>query len=132
MKDASGDEWELYVSRAAPPRELAGPRGQVQKIFGPFEFGCLGLLFAPVLLAYYGLIKFVVAPGLRLFGSSVRGRATGRVRIEALCFYGTRRSRYWTTTGDQRDRVLDEIAEGLVSGRIPNPEGATYHGELER
>ena len=122
----NGDYWELYVSKTALPtwRETGGsmgsfgdPRGDL--IMLPFTvIGAIwGMLIAP-------LLRFVVLLPVAV----VRGRRSRAVRIEAVRTYPDREVLLWTTTDGSVAGVLDEIAAGLVAGKIVQPEGAVYSG----
>ncbi len=70
------------------------------------------------------IVRFVVLLPIAI----VRGRRSGAVRIEAICFYPDRETRLWTTTPTLVASVLDEIAEGLAAGKVVQPVGAVYSG----
>jgi hypothetical protein len=128
VNDRFGQTWELYLSRSAPPPDPRLPQPQYQKIFSPFEFGCLGILFAPFLLFWYLVAKLVVFPIMRLLRLEVKGRRQRVVQIEAISWHPSEQRRRWITTPLERDRVLDEVAEALKEGKIAEPDGATYLG----
>ena len=123
-----GDYWELYVSKTALPAWREGKPGG-------FEYGVGDprgdLLELPFMLvgALWGM---VIAPLLRFVAllpvSVVRGRRSRAVRIEAVSAFPQREVFLWTTTDDGVDRVLDEIAAGLATGKFVQPEGAVYSG----
>jgi len=122
----NGDYWELYVSKTALPtwRETGGSMGSVgdprgDLIMLPFTvIGAIwGMLIAP-------LLRFVVLLPVAV----VRGRRSRAVRIEAVRTYPDREVLLWTTTDGSVAGVLDEIAAGLVAGKIVQPEGAVYSG----
>jgi hypothetical protein len=131
VTDPAGNEWELYVSRIEAPQWKEGnPSGFGDD--GPSAFdGPLFLLDIP--LAVVGFLwSSIVVPLLRFAVlmpfAVVRGRRSHAARIDAICFYPDRETRTWTTTIDQVDSVLDEIAKGLEAGKIPQPAGAVYSG----
>ncbi len=53
------------------------------------------------------------------------------VRIEAICWGPPDEKLLWTTTDDSVERVLDEIVEGFKQGKIVQPLGAVYSGQVD-
>jgi len=92
----------------------------------PLGFGCLfGIPLASIQL--FG--STILIPLLKLPFLYVKGWRSGAVNIEAVSFFGPHRdTRYWTTTPDQVERVLAEIAAGLEAGNVVQPIGAVYVG----
>jgi hypothetical protein len=124
----SGEDWELYVSKTAPPAWRQGRAGNAES--DPFG----GFVPAELLLALPGVIwGAVVRPllwAVVLFPAAwVKGRRSRAVQIRALSQYPARRVLLWTTTEGQADRILDEIATGLLGGKVVQPAGAVYSGE---
>ncbi len=131
VKDPRGVYWGIYVKRTAMPRDprLPGLYDRNTKILDdPLEFGCL----VGIPLAIIQFVLRVTLKPLVLFGYSyAKGRRSGAIRIEAVSLYGPRETRYWTTTPDQVESVLEEIANGLAAGSVVQPTGAVYHGTRE-
>ncbi len=126
--------WELYVSKTALP---AWKEGRGQDLGGSLVAeglaeGGVGLLIGAV-LSLVGVIwtNVLVPLGRFLFFlpiSFARGRRSRAIRIEALNPFPRREVLLWTTTVEAKERVLDEIAEGLAQGKIAHPIGAVYSG----
>src|SRR5579864_7490400 len=126
--------WELYVSKTALPQ---WKEGQGQDLGGALVAeglaeGGIGLLLGAV-LSLVGVIwtNVLVPLGRFLFFlpiSFARGRRSRAIRIEALNPFPRREVLLWTTTVEAKERVLDEIAEGLAQGKIVHPIGAVYSG----
>lgn len=138
VTDPAGDEWELYISRIAVPdwREgayndwvdgtgdmLATPQtAELMLLELPFAF--VGFLWSSILVP---ALRLVFLTPLAI----VKGRRSHAARIQAMCFNysgGGRETRTWTTTIDQVESVLNEIANGLELGKIVQPVGAVYSG----
>jgi len=132
VSDPSGQQWELYVSRVAPPSwsegegsELASspplsmPGAELMLLTIPFAI--VGFLWSSIIVP---LARFVFLMPFAV----VRGRRSHAARIEAMCFYPEPETRTWTTTIDQVDSVLEEIAAGLEAGKVVQPAGAVYLG----
>lgn len=127
--DPSGEHSGLFVSRTAPVGWKQGvyddPLGDSVGIEGALvelPFMLVGFLWSSILM-----------PMLRiaLLGpfAVVRGRRSGAAWIRAVTLYGeSRETRMWTTTIDQVDGVLDEIALGLAEGKVVQPADAFYSG----
>ena len=121
-----GDYWELYASKTRMPtwREAAihiSRSGDPIFDIPIVVFSVLwGLLVAPLLLV---LVLWPVA--------FVRGRRSRAIRIEAVSTFPEREVLLWTTTDGSVDVVLDEIAAGLATGKVVQPEGAVYSGREE-
>lgn len=126
----SGERWEIYVSKTALPSWRQG-RGGVDVDFVGGRGAALDLLELPLALlsAVWGL---VVVPLFRftvlLPFAFVRGRRSRAVRIEAVNAFPVREVLLWTTTDGLVDGVLDEIATGLMAGKVVQPTGAVYSG----
>jgi hypothetical protein len=131
VKDPAGQVWELYVTRSAMP---ADPKARglysanIRIMDEPMGSGCL--LAIPV-----GIVQFlgsmILLPLLRAPFAYARGRRSGAVRIEAVSFYPERETRFWTTTPERLEGVLEEIAAGLARGVVAQPSGAVYAGSRE-
>ncbi len=120
-----GDYWELYTSKTALPswRQRGGSDS-----FGDPRADLLALPFA-VIGALWGMLIAPLARFLVLLPIAVvRGRRSRAVRIEAVRTFPDREVLLWTTTEGSLEVVLDEIAAGLMTGRIVHPEGAVYSG----
>ena len=122
-----GDYWELYVSKTALPPWREGRAGaydsgvdsRADLLEVPFMiFNAVWSLLIVPLLRFAVLLPFAV----------VRGRRSRAVRIEAVRTFPEREVFLWTTTDEQVDAVLDEIAAGLAVGKLVQPEGAVYSG----
>jgi len=119
----NGDYWELYASKTALPSwRKAGIH--VRRSGDP-------ILDIPIVV-FSVLWAVVVEPLLLLFvllpAAVVRGRRSRAIRIEAVRTFPEREVLLWTTTDGSVDVVLDEIAAGLVAGKVVQPEGAVYSG----
>ena len=133
VTDPQGQEWELYVSRVAPPAWKEGGYNSLVDS-PPILPGPLILLDLP--LAFLGFLwSSILMPFLRFVlltpFAVVKGRRSHSARIEAMCFYPEPETRTWTTTPDQVESVLDEIVLGLQEGKIVQPTGAVYSGSHE-
>jgi hypothetical protein len=129
VSDPSGETWEIYVVRMAPI-------GQLQ----PLSQGSAASLMVRdeiVAAAPMALLSFIwsclLVPLVRLLVrapiAAVRGRRSHTVRIQAICFdVSSSETRTWTTTVDQADSVVEEIAAGLALGKTVQPDGAVYSG----
>src|SRR5205085_691268 len=60
-----------------------------------------------------------------------RGRASGRIRVEAVTWYPWKESHLWVTTKDHLDRVLEQVVAGLEAGEVARPLGAEFRGSQE-
>jgi len=136
VTDPTGETWELYVSRVALPAWKQG--GYNSLLDEPAMGGGWGR--DSVLELPFALIGFlwssILVPFLRLLFLTpfavVKGRRSQSARIQAMCFSGfDRETRTWTTTIDQVDSVLEEIALGLQQGKVVQPTGAIYSGEQD-
>lgn len=131
VRDPFGQEWELYVSRVAPPawREAPSTALGVAPV-GRLGAGLfvIGLPFAFASFLWGGVLRPALRFAVLLPPAMLRGRRSNAVRIEAICFFPGREARLWTTTPDQVGSVLEEIARGLAEGRIVQPAGAVYSG----
>jgi hypothetical protein len=74
------------------------------------------------------LLRFLVV----LPFSYARGRRSRAIRIEAVNNFPRREVLLWTTTDDQVESVLNEIATGLEEGKVVQPVGAVYSGAERR
>ena len=131
----SGDYWELYVSKTAvpawndrsddvgagPPTTL--PSAELDLLAAPFVL--LGILWSSLVVP---LLRFLVV----LPFSYARGRRSRAIRIEAVNNFPRREVLLWTTTDDQVESVLNEIATGLEEGKVVQPVGAVYSGAERR
>src|SRR5579864_479160 len=118
--------WELYVSKTALPawKEGQGDFGSSLAV-GGFAGAGEGFLIGAA-LSLIGVIwtNLLVPLGRFLFFlpvSFIRGKRSRAIRIEALNPFPNREVLLWTTTVDAKERVLDEIAEGLAAGKIAHP-----------
>jgi len=128
VTSADGDYWELYVSKTALPqwRQGRGGGGDIGSV-DP-RFGLVELPFA-ILSALWGLLIVPLVRVVVLLPVAVaRGRRSRAVRIEAVRGFPEREVFLWTTTDEQVDAVVDEIAAGLSRGKLLQPEGAVYSG----
>jgi hypothetical protein len=131
VRDPAGQEWELYVSRVAPPswREApsfgldAPPVGRLGA-----QLFVFGLPFAFLSFLWGGVVRPAIRCCALMPVAVVKGRRSKAVRIEAICFFPGCETRLWTTTLDQVGSVLEEIACGLAEGRVVQPVGAVYSG----
>lgn len=132
VRDPRGEWWELYVTRTAMPHDPNAPGAysrNTKLMDDPLGFGwLLGIPLA--IIQFVG--SSIVMPVLGLLFSYGRGRRTGAVRIEAVSYFGPHReTKYWTTTRDQLESVVDEIAAGLEAGKVVQPTGAVYVGSRD-
>jgi len=137
VTDPSGHEWQLFISRVALPEWKEGEGqfdtwvdgGPATRLDGP-----LFLLELPIAFADF-VVTSIVVPFLRMLlltpFAIVKGRRSHAARIEAICFFPSPETRTWTTTLDQADSVLNQIALGLEEGKIVQPIGAVYSGEKD-
>ena len=127
VTSADGDYWELYVSKTALPQWRQSRSGGDIGSCDP-RLALLELPFA-ILGALWGL---VIAPLFRfaflLPLAVARGRRSRAVRVEAVRGFPEREVFLWTTTDEQVEAVVDEIAVGLAQGKLLQPEGAVYSG----
>lgn len=126
--------WELYVSKTALPAWREG-RGQDlggDLVASGFAEGGVGFLVGVVLSLVGVIVTNILVPLGRFLVvlpvSFIRGKRSRAVRIEALNPFPHREVLLWTTTVEAKERVLDEIAEGLAQGKIVHPVGAVYSG----
>jgi len=123
----SGDYWELYVSKTVAPAW----RERRSNLSDPLPIGPLALLELPLVVLGF-LWSSLVVPLARCLAvlplSVVRGRRSRAIRIEAVNNFPHREVLLWTTTDDQVESVLNEIAAGLAEGRVVQPVGAVYSG----
>jgi hypothetical protein len=122
--------WELYVSKTALP---AWKEGQTATDFeSSLAASGEGFLIAAALSLVSVLWTNLIVPLGRFLVflpiSFVRGKRSRAIRIEALNPFPQREVLLWTTTVDAKERVLDEIADGLAAGKIVHPVGAVYSG----
>jgi hypothetical protein len=132
VTDPWGKEWQLFVSRFALPEWKEGEyngwidSGPSSRFDGP-----LFLLELPVALIDF-LWSSILLPLLRILFlmpfAVVKGRRSQAARIEAICFFPSRETRTWTTTLDQVDSVVNQIALGIEEGKVVQPIGAVYSG----
>jgi hypothetical protein len=127
VSGAGGDYWELYVSKTALPPWREGRAGEYD---GGLDSRS-DLLELPFMILS-ALWSLLIVPLLRfsvlLPIAVIRGRRSRAVRIEAVRTFPEREVFLWTTTDEQLDAVLDEIAAGLAVGKLVQPEGAVYSG----
>jgi hypothetical protein len=128
--DPDGEYWGIYTSRTAP---VGWKEGQYS---GPDDMdGRFGIVALPLML--FDLVwSSLVIPVLRLIFitpfASIKGRRSNAVWIYAVTLYGAaRETRTWTTTVDQADSVINEIANALEEGKITQPAGAVYSGSRD-
>jgi hypothetical protein len=129
VTDPTGQEWELYVCRVELPewKESYDSWGE-----DPMPFtGPAALLELPLMLISF-LWSSLLVPLLRLVFLTpfavVKGRRSQAAQIQAICFFPYRETRTWTTTLDQVDSVLNQIALGIEVGKVVQPIGAVYSG----
>jgi hypothetical protein len=85
-------------------------------------------------LALVGFVwSSILMPLLRLVFLTpfavVKGRRSNTARIQAVSFFAeTRETRTWTTTLDQVESVLNQVALGLEKGESVQPVGAFFLG----
>ncbi len=130
VTDPSGQEWELYISRVALPEWKDGEYNSWGEDPMPFASPAI-LLELPIMLISF-LWSSILAPLLRVVFLTpfavVRGRRSHAAQIQAICFFPSRETRTWTTTLDQVDSIIDEIALGIEAGKVVQPVGAVYSG----
>jgi hypothetical protein len=130
VTDPQGQEWELYVSRVVLPSWKQGGYNGLVDNSSPAD-GELFLLEIPFALAGF-LWSSILLPLTRFLFLTpfaiVRGRRSKAARIEAICLYPEPETRTWTTTVDQANSVLNQIALGLEEGKVVQPIGAAYSG----
>lgn len=136
--DPAGDEWELYISRIVMPDWREGGYNAV--VDAPGEMvpagPAIGLMLLDVPFALVGFVwSSVIVPALRLVlltpFAVIKGRRSHAASILAICWSysgGGSETRTWTTTIDQADSVLNEVARGLEEGKTVQPQGAVYSG----
>ncbi len=131
VKDPRGEWWGLYVTRTAMPHDPNAPglyARNTKILDDPLDLG----IFVGVPLAIIQFIgRVTLKPLLRFSFAYAKGRRSGGIRIEAVALYGPRVTRYWTTTPDQVESILEEIAAGLEEGKVVQPTGAAYLGSRE-
>jgi hypothetical protein len=128
--DPEGVAWDIYVTRvrAGDPGHLFEPEDP------PSGYGFGLSAVAMALFAFVGELVGALLRGLvRLvllvpFGL-VRSRFGITRRIEAIADWPQRRTLVWTVEGVPGELLLDEIAQGLALGTIPEPGGTRYLGE---
>jgi hypothetical protein len=128
--DPQGQEWELYVSRVVLPGWKEGgynglvdnsSPGDGEAFLLEIPFALVGFLWSSILLP---LLRFLCFTPFAI----IRGRRSKSARIEAMCLYPEPETRTWTTTCDQANSVLNQIALGLEEGKVVQPIGAFYSG----
>lgn len=140
--DPEGDRWELYVSRIAVPDWRDGGYNALVDSLGQDMMSTpvtAELMLLDLPFAFVGFVwSSIIVPALRLVFLTplavIKGRRSHAARIEAICFAysgGGRETRTWSTTIDQVDSVVTEIARGLEEGRIAQPVGAVYSGSRD-
>jgi hypothetical protein len=118
--------WDVYARRvqlpAWRPAEMFDEPDPVGR-YGTF----LALLTAPLYL-----VTDVLAPLLRIViglpFALVRAIRPKVWKIEAVTFWPREERYVWTTTGPERARVLNEIADALEQRTFAQPRGAIFHG----
>jgi hypothetical protein len=130
VTDPQGQQWELYVSRAAVPSwkeggydgllDNASPADGAAILF-EIPLAIVGFLWSCILLP---LLRFLALTRIAI----LRGRRSKSARIEALCLYPEAETRTWITTLDQATSVLNQVALGLEEGKVVQPVGAFYAG----
>jgi hypothetical protein len=123
----AGEYWELYLSKTALPSWKQGRVGSGEPTGLP-EFDLLALPFVVVGFLWSSILSPLLRFTVLLPGSIVRGRRSRAIRIEAITTFPNREVLLWTTTDDQAQSVLDEIAAGLAQGKVVQPAGAVYSG----
>ena len=130
VTDPHGREWELYITRGVLPAWKEG--GYNSWIDDASPADSVGFI-AELPLALVGFLwSSVLQPLLRAAFLTpfaiVRGRRSYAARVEAICFFPAQETRTWTTTVDQADSVLNQIALGIEEGKVVQPIGAVYTG----
>jgi hypothetical protein len=129
VTDPSGQQWELYVSRAPLPAWKEGNNNGWND--DPMFGGPAVLVELPLMLISF-VWSSILAPLLRVLFLTpfavVRGRRSQAAQIQAICWVPARETRTWTTTIDQVDSIVDEIATGIEAGKVVQPAGAVYSG----
>jgi hypothetical protein len=130
VTDPFGYEWELYVSRFVPPAWKGDSDGSWHDDASPRDgpFLLLELPFVVVDFLWLSILRPVLRFALLTPFAVVKGRRTRAVRIEAICWFPSKERRIWTTTLNQSDSIVDEIAAGIAQGRVVQPMGAVYSG----
>ncbi len=129
VTDPKGREWEIYVSRYAPPKWQPSDYDSPQFVPVP-AVALLDVLVALPLFLYHEIL----VPVLRFLVMTpylfVTGRRSQTVWIEAITWdiEPYKESHRWTTTPAHADRVLDQIARGLAAGDLARPLGAVFQG----
>jgi hypothetical protein len=133
VADPDGRSWELYVTRVRLPpwRRQSGDGIDVSELAaGSRSSLAIGLLTLPL-----ALVEEIVLPlAIALFElplALVRGAGSRERRIEAVTYWPHRQVYVWTTTSQQVDRVLGEVADGLERGEVEQPRGARFDGLQE-
>ena len=133
VADPGGRSWEIYVTRVRLPpwRRQAGDGVDVPaRVVGGRAF----LVIGPVALLL-ALVEEIVLPLacalVELPLALVRGAGARERRIEAVTHWPHRQVYVWTTTSQQLDRVLAEVAGGLERGEVRQPRGAQFGGLQE-
>ncbi len=134
--DPSGDYWGLYVTRTVPERRGPGAPALFDDSMIGFPFGdSITMLALPVAVVDFAWSCLLVPLGravVRTPGAFVRGRRSNVAWIQAVRLYGApRRTRTWTTTINDAPGAVDAIAAGLQRGRVVQPRGAVYAGEVD-
>jgi hypothetical protein len=129
VTDPKGHEWELYVSRYAPPKWKPSDYDSPQMV----PFAPLMLLDVVVAVPAF-LYHEVLVPILRFLVMTpyllLAGRRSQTVWIEAIMWdvEPFKESYLWTTTPAHADRVLDQIVRGLAAGELARPLGGAFQG----
>lgn len=129
VTDPKGREWEIYVSRYAPPKWHPSDYDSPQALVPIPAVVLFDVLTAFPLFLYHEIIS----PVLRFLVLTpylvVTGRRSHMIWIEAIMWDVDpyKESHLWTTSPDQVHRVVDQIARGLAAGEIPpKPIGAVW------
>jgi hypothetical protein len=133
VADPDGRSWELYVTRVRlPPWRRQSGDGVDGPALAAGGRASLALALVTLPLA---LVEEIVLPlAIALFElplALVRGAGSRERRIEAVTHWPHRQVYVWTTTPQQVDRVLAEVADGLERGEVRQPRGAQFAGLQE-
>jgi len=134
----SGQAWDLFVTRTPSPgwkaADIESPLDGFG-ISGGYGGTPIGVFLEVLLAIPIFLVQDVLWPIVRFFAflpfAAVKGRRSHAAWIEAINYYPQRETILWTTTTDQVESVLNEIAVGLEEGKIVHPVGAVYSGRRD-
>jgi hypothetical protein len=121
--DPGGVKWDIYVTRIR-----VGDAGQV---FDPpdLSYNARRDVLMFVMTIASELVRLVVRVLMLLPFALVRSRFGITRRIEAIAEWPQPVKRVWQVEGPPGKLLLDEIANGLAAGTVPEPAGARYLGE---